>query len=594
MSDAPPLVDQNGIVIPFGALLEARLRTTARRQEALKRASDPFKPAEPAPGVVPKNEPLAMDESPAFGEALAWASENYYASAYAEGTTFMGYPELSLLAQRAEYRVIFETIAEEITREWIEVKSTSDEKDESGKVKALVAELERLDVRGAFRKATELDGALGRGHLYVDTGQTDDRDELKISIGYGDAASEAWFKAKELKVQAIRPVEATWAYPARYESSDPLKADWYNPEHWYVMGKELHRSRFLTFIGRPVLDMLKPAYSFGGLSMTQQAKPYVDNWLTTRQAVTDLVKSFSVSGLKTNMTGVFQQGGAKLFERVDFFNLLRSNNGAMVLDKDTEEWFNVSTPVSGLEALQAQSQEHMAAVSRIPLVKLLGITPSGLNASSDGEIRTFYDGCHAYQEKFFRPNLTVVIRLVQISLWGKVDESIVFEFRPLWQQDEGENVANEKTKTDIDDANVAMGAVSAEEVRRRIATDKKSQYAGLNLDPDELPEPPAAEEPGELGEGPPPDELAEVGAEPDAEPDGEDEDETSEKPFAKAEVEFEHPARGDNHCHECQHFNRIAGVNCRIVRGLVEPEDWCNKFDAIGMRSDAVIRQLRG
>ncbi|WP_241502645.1 anti-CBASS protein Acb1 family protein [Bombella intestini] len=32
------------------------------------------------------------------------------------------------------------------------------------------------------------------------------------------------------------------------------------------------------------------------------------------------------------------------------------------------------------------------------LVKLFGITPNGLNASSEGEIRVFYDEIAAFQE----------------------------------------------------------------------------------------------------------------------------------------------------------------------------------------------------
>ena len=44
-----------------------------------------------------------------------------------------------------------------------------------------------------------------------------------------------------------------------------------------------------------------PAYAFGGLSMTQMMKPYVDNWLQTRQSVNDIIQNFSTSVLKTDM-----------------------------------------------------------------------------------------------------------------------------------------------------------------------------------------------------------------------------------------------------------------------------------------------------
>jgi hypothetical protein len=131
-------------------------------------------------------------------------------------------------------------------------------------------------------------------------------------------------------------------------------------------------------VGREVPDILKPAYAFGGLSMSQMAKPYVDNWLRTRQAVTDLIESFSVSGVYTNMRSrSLQGGGVEALEAHRDVQLMRSNAGTLVLDKETEEFFNVSTPLGTLDALQAQSQRaNVDSASGIPLVILLGITPN--------------------------------------------------------------------------------------------------------------------------------------------------------------------------------------------------------------------------
>jgi hypothetical protein len=47
------------------------------------------------------------------------------------------------------------------------------------------------------------------------------------------------------------------------------------------------------------------------------------------------------------------------------------------IDKDTEDFANVEKSLAGLDKLQAQAQEHMAAVCGIPLVILLGVTPTG-------------------------------------------------------------------------------------------------------------------------------------------------------------------------------------------------------------------------
>jgi hypothetical protein len=61
--------------------------------------------------------------------------------------------------------------------------------------------------------------------------------------------------------------------------------DFYRPTVWFVMAKKVHASRFLQFCSFPVPDILKPAYLFGGVSLLQMIKPYVDNWLESRQDV---------------------------------------------------------------------------------------------------------------------------------------------------------------------------------------------------------------------------------------------------------------------------------------------------------------------
>ena len=93
------------------------------------------------------------------------------------------------------------------------------------------------------------------------------------------------------------------------------------------------------------------------------------------------------------------------------FNFLKDNGGTLLIDKETEDYHNVQTSLGTLDQLQAQAQEHLAAIARIPLVKLLGISPHGLNPSAEGEIRAFYDWIAAFQEHFFRRHLRDLLRL---------------------------------------------------------------------------------------------------------------------------------------------------------------------------------------
>lgn len=431
----------------------------------------------PPERVVPKDAPIvAMDE--AFGQAF-YNPNNY---GFASGQGWLGYPYLAELTQRPEFRRISEVQAREMTRKWIKLISTGTE-DKTDKIKKLEEALKRLKVQDLFRRAAEQDGFFGRSQIYIDLGDETNEAELKTPL-IVDAA-----KIAKGGLKAFRVIEPIWSYPAYYNSTDPLHPAYFKPTSWFIMAREVHSSRLLTFVGREMPDLLKPAYSFGGLSLSQMALPYVDNWLRTRQSVSNLIHSFSVMVLKTNLLATLaglnspnSGGGAdEVNRRVALFNNYRDNSGTFVLDMDTEDFANVSAPLGSLDKLQAQSQEQMASVAAIPLVKLLGITPSGLNASSDGEIRTFYDWIHSCQETLFTAPLSKVIDIIQLSEFGEIDPEIGFEFEPLWQLDDAGKAAVEKTKADTDEIFVNMGALGNEDVRARLAGDSSSQYHGLDL-----------------------------------------------------------------------------------------------------------------
>lgn len=438
------------------------------------------------PQARPKGK-LATDELvPGFTGISGWAA-GAIGSIFSEGMVFPGYAYLAVLAQRTEYRRISEIIATEMTRKWIKLQSVGDA-DKTDRIKELNDELDRVQLRDKFRHIAELDGYFGRSHLYVDVGTTDDRDELKTNLGNGrNDITKA--KLQKGSLQGFRPVEPVWCYPTTYDSINPLKKDWYAPEYWWVMTSEIHKTRLLKFVGREVPDLLKPAYSFGGLSLSQLARPYVDNWLRTRQSVSDLIHSFSVMILKTDLSTLLQgHDGEDVFQRADLFNGLRDNKGIMLLNHDTEDFGNVSVPLGSLDQLQAQSQEQICSATGIPLVKYTGISPHGLNASSEGEIRVFYDWINAFQEKLFRPNLTICIDFCMVNLWGEVDDEITFGFEPLWELDKAAAATVRLTNAQAGQIHMDTGTISQEEERKRIATDPESPYTGIDVN--ELPEPP--------------------------------------------------------------------------------------------------------
>src|SRR4029077_12656030 len=144
-----------------------------RRGERRPQRQNPFEPARPFPGVVGEGKPLVPDI--AMDAARAWrgASDqevgspgadwgmfgvgagagNYAWSAYVEGQEWLGYAVLALMAQRAEYRIMTETTATEMTREWITFKSKSDDKNQQARIEKIEQRLDELKFRKVMRAA---------------------------------------------------------------------------------------------------------------------------------------------------------------------------------------------------------------------------------------------------------------------------------------------------------------------------------------------------------------------------------------------------------------------------------------------------------
>jgi hypothetical protein len=202
--------------------------------------------------------------------------------------------------------------------------------------------------------------------------------------------------------------------------------------------------------------------------------------------------------------------------RLALFLLLRDNQGVFAIDKNTEDFTNVSAPISGLDELQAQSQEHMFSVGRIPAVKFAGIQPKGLNATSEGEMRAFNDTIHGAQEHLFRPNLTSVYDLMQYHLWGERDPDITFDFEPLQEMTPKEKAEIRKFNAETSQILIDSGQISQEEGRTNLVNDEESGYHGL--DPSDVPDLLEEEEEGLEPEGGRPQPQAEKGEQAQGKP----------------------------------------------------------------------------
>lgn len=404
-----------------------------------------------------------------------------------EGTAFLGYPFLQALSQNPLISAGVETIADEMTKKFAKVVYTGDSvendallhsADAEDKIKKLETQLRRYKITSLFRDCAEYIGYYGGCLVYIDNGDDREDSELMKSPLFLDPAT---FGKEALKgFVLIDPVNVT---PGFYNTTAPTRNDYFKPQTWFVLGKEIHASRFLYFAGKKAPLLYKPSYNLFGVATAQLVFEYVENFQKNRDSASELLNKFSVSVLKTNMMGALQgEGTGEIDKRIQYFVQKRHNDGVFIIDKDEEDFVKVETPLSGVTDIVRQSLELISAVFRLPAVKYLGISPSGFNATGESDLKNFNALIESLQKKQFADNLETVLKILQLNAYGEIDENISFEFLPLDEEDEKTKADVEKVQADTASVYLDRNVVSPEEVRKVISKKKNGLFE--TIDPD--------------------------------------------------------------------------------------------------------------
>lgn len=383
---------------------------------------------------------------------------------------FPGYTLLCGLTQNGLIRAGVSMRAKEMTRKWGEVVGSGDSSDD--RAAALTKALEKFDVQTIFRKAAEKCGYLGGCMLFIDTG--DDRRDLINPLQLDPRT----FPQGTLK--ALRLVDPYLVYPGIFNSTDPLAPGYYEPAVWYVQGTPVHASRFVVFRENELPTLIRPAYNFFGISLAQVVLDAVAHFTRNRESASKLLDKISLTVFKTNMAEVLAGGGdEELRKRVRYFTNARDFEGVATIDKDMEDIVIINNTLSGVVDIVRQSMEYVAAMFNEPATKLWGISPAGMNATGESDMRNHYDNIAAMQEQIFSPAMARLLDILQMDTFGDIDRDVSFKFRPLAEDDERARAEVNKLKAEVADVYVAMGAIGADEVRDELVKDPTSGYAGL-------------------------------------------------------------------------------------------------------------------
>ena len=153
-----------------------------------------------------------------------------------------------------------------------------------------------------------------------------------------------------------------------------------------------------------------------------------------------------------------------LVKQINQIRMWQSNEGMTLMDsRDTFETHQYS--FTGLDNILLQFGQQISGALGIPLVRLFGQAPAGLNATGESDLSNYYDNINQQQEGRLRSPLQKLLEVVSLSVIGKpLPDSFKFDFSSLWQIDDEKKANIAKTVVEA-----VMTALDANLISRKTA-----------------------------------------------------------------------------------------------------------------------------
>lgn len=317
---------------------------------------------------------------------------------------------------------------------------------------------------------------------------------LLFERGYGGAAVLLGVRdgvtdlSRPLKIERVQSLDFLTVFEPRecipsYYYADPRKAKYGKPSHYRIApysngtsGKgethteeiHVHESRLLIFPGIKVTrDLLSQLDGWGDsiLSMLWRVlRDFNIAWGSTGVIVSDFAQGVhKVAGLNELLAE--DNAEVTTFKKmIQAMELSRSVLNTIVIDAE-DEYGRETTAVTGLgDLLQAFMARVSSAAGGIPITKLFGTSPGGLNATGESDINQWDDRVKSYQDDKIVPHLRRIceillhVRKVSVEKWS-------IDPRPLRQQTDKEKAETRKLVADTDKIYLEYGVVGADEIR---------------------------------------------------------------------------------------------------------------------------------
>ena len=324
-------------------------------------------------------------------------------------------------------RKIVDIVAYDMTREWRTWQSDDAE--------AMYAAEKALRVRTVTRKALTYARLYGGSAIMIGDGSRDPAKPLVLDrMGVGAIKYLHVFTRDDLE-------EVDGSIVEDINSSDLGKTMLYRVRDRRGARSDvvIHRSRLAFFCGPEAPPDQPTAHGWGHSVYDSVLKAVVNvnaaaanAAAMTEEAKIDVIRIPDLHKLLAT-----QAGTDALLRRWALANTLKSTVNTLLIGNE-EEFTRKEMNFGGLPDLIRTHLEIVSGAADVPLTRLLGQSPAGLNATGESDIRNYYDMLRSRQTTELEESLWPLDEALKRHVTGQSSEELVYEWVPLWQLSESE------------------------------------------------------------------------------------------------------------------------------------------------------------
>ena len=227
--------------------------------------------------------------------------------------------------------------------------------------------------------------------------------------------------------------------------------EYYNISNDNFHSVKVHHSRIIRFEGRKLPMVERASNNYWGASEIEHIREELakrDNvsWNISMLTFMANLRVLKLFGLESLQGRANADGISNLQHRIEATNAIMNSNGLLVLGEN-DEFQSFQYSFAGLGECYDRFMMDISGACEIPVTKLFGRSPAGMNATGESDLTNYYDMIREKQESILRPIYEKLLPIMFLSLFGKVPEDLNFEFNPLESPNDMEksDLATKKT-----------------------------------------------------------------------------------------------------------------------------------------------------